>query len=428
MEKIQEVRDAEVGRISNGWQVVKLPFVFDVYGGTTPSTSKKEYWGGEMLWVTPTDITRTNGNISLDRTEKHVTDKAVNESSLKILPKGTLLLTSRATIGFTALNTKPVTINQGLTALLPKDKRKVSTLFYAYYFQRLKPYLEQLGSGSTFKEVSRSTIKNLKIPLPPLPEQKKIAEVLSAVDRAVGKAQEAIDKTERLKKGLMQELLTRGIGHKEFKDTKVGRIPMEWEVVQFEEVAEFKNGLNFKKEQKGTDGILTVDVLNMYGKGIYLNLDNLYRVNVPLKNASDYLLKKGDVLFVRSSLKKEGAGWAGLFDSWKEPIAFCGFIIRGRLEKNSILPKFLVYFLRGTAARSKLIASSGQVAITNITQETLKKLNIPIPPLVEQKKIAEILGTIDKRLALLRKKKNRLERVKKGLMQELLTGKRRVRI
>lgn len=137
MEKIQEVRDAEVGRISNGWQVVKLPFVFDVYGGTTPSTSKKEYWGGEMLWVTPTDITRTNGNISLDRTEKHVTDKAVNESSLKILPKGTLLLTSRATIGFTALNTKPVTINQGLTALLPKDKRKVSTLFYAYYFQRL---------------------------------------------------------------------------------------------------------------------------------------------------------------------------------------------------------------------------------------------------------------------------------------------------
>ena len=199
-------------------------------------------------------------------------------------------------------------------------------------------------------------------------------------------------------------------------------------MVRLGKIAKFKNGINFSKEQKGNKGILTIDVLNMYGENVYLNLNNLYRVDVCLNDNSEYLLKKGDILFVRSSLKREGAGWVSLFDGWIEPITFCGFIIRARLNDTNILPEFLVYFLRSDISRSRLIAGSGQVAVTNITQEIIKLMRVPIPPLPEQQKIAEILSTVDKRLELLRAKKEKLERIKKGLMNDLLTGKRRVKV
>ena len=147
-----------------------------------------------------------------------------------------------------------------------------------------------------------------------------------------------------------------------------------------------------------------------------------------MNNESEYLLKKGDILFVRSSLKREGAGWVSLFTGYIEPITFCGFIIRARLKIQNASPEFLVYFLRSDIARKRLIAGSGQVAVTNITQERIKLLSIPLPPLPEQKKIAEILSTVNKRLELLRNKKEKLTRIKKGLMNDLLTGKKRVKI
>jgi len=246
----------EAREIPKEWEVVRLHEIFGVYGGTTPSTSKKEYWNGEILWVTPTDVTKLNRKVYLEETEKKITDKAVKGSFLKILQEGTLLLTSRATIGFTAINAKPVTINQGMTALIPKERTKIATLFYAYYFQLLKPYLEQLGAGSTFKEVSRNTIKNLKLPLPPLPEQQKIAEILSTVDSAIEKVNQAIEKTQRLKKGLMQELLTKGIGHNEFKDTEIGRIPKEWEVKKVVDLFKVETGTTPSTKQIGMKGIL----------------------------------------------------------------------------------------------------------------------------------------------------------------------------
>lgn len=208
MKSHQEFKQTEIGKIPEEWEVERVGKVFDVYGGTTPPTSNKEHWDGEILWVTPTDITRLNGSIYLDETEKKITDKAVKACSLNILEEGTLLLTSRATIGFTAINTKPVTINQGMTALILKDKGKVYPLFYAYYFQQLKSYLEQLGAGSTFREVSKSTLKNLKVPLPSLPEQQKIAEILSTVDKGLELLRKRKERLERIKKGLMNDLLT----------------------------------------------------------------------------------------------------------------------------------------------------------------------------------------------------------------------------
>ena len=118
----------------------------------------------------------------------------------------------------------------------------------------------------------------------------------------------------------------------------VGRtLPDGWKWVKLGDVCEFKNGINFNSSQKGS-GILTVDVLNMYSKSNYVCMDELYRVDIQLKD--EYFLKANDILFVRSSVKQEGVGWATLFPGHSEPVTFCGFIIRGRL-----LSKTRVYIM-----------------------------------------------------------------------------------
>ena len=160
------------------------------------------------------------------------------------------------------------------------------------------------------------------MPIPPLSEQQKIAKVLDTIQRAIEIQDRIIETTKNLKKSLMQKLFREGTKGEELKETEIGLIPKSWEVVRLGEVADFKNGINFSKEQKGTQGILTVDVLNMHSEGIYLNFENLYRVDINLGNDSDYILKIGDILIVRSSLKREGVGWASLFGGGRNLLLF----------------------------------------------------------------------------------------------------------
>jgi|Deesub1362A_J573_1020465.scaffolds.fasta_scaffold01706_5 type I restriction enzyme S subunit len=300
---------------------------------------------------------------------------------------------------------------------------------FAFYFLKWKN-LKQYATKTTHPIITQSFINSLKIPLPPLPIQKKIAEILSTVDEGIEKTDKATLKAERIKKGLMERLFREGAykGKRKLKKTEIGGIPEEWEVVRLGEVGEFKNGINFGKNKKGDKGILTIDVLNMYGDNISISTESLYRVNIDLGNKKEYLLKKGDILFVRSSLKREGTGWASLFKGHNEPVTFCGFIIRFRLRKSYILPEFLTYFLRTNRLRKMLMSGSGQVAITNITQETLKSIKIPVPSISEQKEIIKILENIDKTIGLLKKRKKQLQSIKKALMEDLLTGKKEVKV
>jgi type I restriction enzyme S subunit len=151
--------------------------------------------------------------------------------------------------------------------------------------------------------------------------------------------------------------------------------------------AEFKNGINFNKNQKGDEGILTIDVLNMYSKGVFVNLDKLYRVNKPVKD--DHVLKFGDILFVRSSVKREGVGWASAFKEISAPVTFCGFIIRARLQDTQNSPEYVTYFLRTNFARELIISRGSQVTITNISQDSLGEIPVPFAPVAEQHKIVE---------------------------------------
>lgn len=204
-----------------------------------------------------------------------------------------------------------------------------------------------------------------------------------------------------------------------FKQTDIGLIPEDWDCKLFNEIAEFKNGINFSSGQKGEIGILTIDVLNMYGLGYSVLFDNLYRVNKEVGNG--YILEVGDLLFVRSSLKLEGVGWTALFTGNIEPTTYCGFIIRARINDDSFNKIFLTYYFRSNPARSKLISKSAKLGITNINQGNLGNILVPKPPLPEQKKIAHVLSKIQQAIKTQEQIIKTTQELKNALMQKLFT-------
>lgn len=213
--------------------------------------------------------------------------------------------------------------------------------------------------------------------------------------------------------------------YRKLKETEIGQIPEGWDVIRLGYIAEFKNGINFTKDQKGKKGILTIAVLNMYGNGIYVKLNNLYRVDKEID--SDYMLNGGDILFVRSSLKREGVGWTSLYKEIHEQVTFCGFIIRARLKHEGVSPEYLTNYLRTDIARNSLISSSGKVSITNINQGMLGRTPVPLPSLPEQQKIAHILSIMDQKIEVEERIKTILKELFKTMLHKLMTGEIRLK-
>tara|TARA_R110002124_G_scaffold76758_4_gene205723 strand:+ start:6035 stop:7276 length:1242 start_codon:yes stop_codon:yes gene_type:complete len=207
-----------------------------------------------------------------------------------------------------------------------------------------------------------------------------------------------------------------------YKKTKLGWIPEEWEVKKMLEIGWFKNGMNKEKEDYGS-GLPFVNLMDVFDTTT-VDFNDLGLVETNPSDIEKYGLKKGDVLFVRSSVKPSGVGLAALVDQDVENVTYSGFIIRFR-EKGFLDNGYKKYCFNEPSFRYRLKSKSTTSANTNINQQSLGSLRVSLPPLPEQKKIAEILSiwdeAIQKTEALIQKK----EQLKKGLMQQLLTGKTR---
>jgi len=286
-------------------------------------------------------------------------------------------------------------------------------------------YLSGLTRGTGVPHVDKNVLENLTLLLPPLPEQQKIAEILSTVDSAIEKVNQAIEKTQRLKKGLMQELLTKGIGHKEFKDTEIGRIPKEWEVVRLGEVAQVKGGKRLPKGHK------LVDYKTPYP---YIRVVDFKNMSIDTKNIK-YLLPETHSMIHRYTISSNDvyisiAGTVGLVGLVPEQLDSANLTENAAKLCNlkNVSKEFLAYVLSSSKIQNQIRSLAGKAQQPKLALFRIEKIKLPLPPLPEQQKIAEILSTVDKRLELLRAKKEKLERIKKGLMNDLLTGRRRIRI
>jgi type I restriction enzyme S subunit len=340
---------------------------------------------------------------------------------IKIAEKDDILISVRAPVGEINISPTKVCIGRGLAAIRCEPNR-TSHLFLFYCLKHIAKKFDSISAGSIFKAIRKNDLDQLELSLPPLPEQKKIAEILSTVDQAIEKVDEAIEKTQKLKKGLMQELLTKGLGHKEFKDTEIGKIPKDREVKQLDDVITLcQYGLSMKMSQKGQYPIVKMDdIVNGH-----VVADKVKYVDLDKRTFDNFRLEKGDILFNRTN-SYELVGRTGIF-LLDGDYVFASYLIRLRPDYEVTNPFYLTNYLIFSGEKLRQLASRA-VHQANINATTLKKIKIPLPPLAEQQKITEILSTVDNRLELLRKRKERLERVKKGLMEDLLTGRKRVKL
>ena len=278
--------------------------------------------------------------------------------------------------------------------------------------------------GSTNPFLNWKDIAKYEFYLPPLEEQKKISEVLWSVEENVKKLYNRTSNRELYKNKKIGQWITKGVDHNKYKDSKFGRIPKNWKVVRLSEIISepLNNGINKDKQNFGF-GTKFVNIIDNYCYDT-IDVNKLGRMNVTKKEERNYSLKEGDITVVRSSVKPSGVGYPALFSGDKEPVVFCGFVIKIRPDKDKILPKYLLHFLRWKKTRKKVLEVAGVNAVTNINQNALNNINIILPDRIEeQKQICDLIEKMDNQIHVLNNYLSLLKSLRNKLLNELLLGK-----
>lgn len=271
--------------------------------------------------------------------------------------------------------------------------------------------LQRMNTASGTPGLNREEVYKLNISIPPLSEQKKIAEILESVDDEIQKTDEIITATEKLKTGLMQQLFTRGIGHTKFKKTEVGEIPVKWSLLKLRDVVKFTNGKAHEKDIKEDGKYIVIN-----SKFISTNGRVFKRTDKPLSP-----LSIGDIAMVMSDIPKGKALAKCFFVEENEKYTLNQRICS--LRSTRINNWFLFFALN----RNKYFLDfDNGVGQTNLRKDEVLNCPIQLPPKHEQQKIVEMLSAVDGKVSVNKKVKGELDLLKKGLMQDLLSGKVRV--
>lgn len=320
------------------------------------------------------------------------------------------------------------TLNQRIGSLTANEG--VETKFLYYVLNRNRHYLAfDNGVGQT--NLRKDEVTNCPIQFPPLPEQQKIADILSTVDAKIDIIAQQITETQELKKGLMQRLLTKGIGHTEFKDSPLGKIPKSWEVKSLDEIGieliDGDRGSNYPKSNDFSDE----------GYCLFLSAKNVTKNGFKfiecqfISEEKDNILRKGKLS--RNDFVITTRGSVGHIAFYDESIPFenvrlnSGMVIL-RDSKGNFNNKFLYQLLISPVVESQIEFITSGSAQPQLTITGLKKMKLPVSSINEQLIIGEILFAISNKLYLLSEKKTTYQELKQGLMQQLLTGKVRVKL
>jgi type I restriction enzyme S subunit len=306
------------------------------------------------------------------------------------------------------------------------DTEVLINRFFGYFYESglCVSQLKKISQGNANVNINAENIKSLKLPLPKLSEQQKIVEILSAIDEKIDVIDAQISQTAELKKGLMQKLLTKGIGHTQFKDSSLGEIPESWEVAELNSI--FKNivvgfvgsiSVHYCDPIIGIPFIRTLNVKDGYFdlKGIEYVTRSFHEKNKKSQiNNEDILIARVGANMGLICRVKDLKGEANAAN-----------VIIIKSAKNAC-SEFYSNFLSSSEGQKQIHAQGIGGAQEVFNTSLAKRLKVPLPPYSEQLQIAEVLTVVNEKTAILQEKKENYQRLKKGLMQQLLTGKIRV--
>ncbi|MGL5752714.1 MAG: restriction endonuclease subunit S [Paraclostridium sp.] len=306
---------------------------------------------------------------------------------------------------------KPMTL--GPNAILVRTNEIKEYIYYWLSSSIGQNNIKSIISTTAQPKFNKTDFKNIKILLPSLKEQEKIAEILSSVDSQIDDTEMLIEKCRVLKKGLMQRLLSKGIGHSEFKMSEVGEIPVDWEVKKFKDISKVNQGLQiaiedrFKEKNENRLPYITIQYINDKN-----NKDNEFYIENA--NAS-VICTEDDILMTRTGNTGEVVtNEHGVFHNNFFKIDFD----RDLLDKD-----YLVYYLKSKDIQGLIRRYAGTTTIPDLKHSDFYRIPVLMPSIKEQEKIAQVLLAVDDEIEAYESKKQSLEELKKGLMQQLLTGK-----
>lgn len=415
--------------LPSGWELRSLSSLATVVSGGTPSRDIEEYWNlKEISWVTPTDITKGRTRF-LSVSKESISVKGLNSSSASLVPSGTILMTSRATLGEAKISSIECCTNQGFKSLVPN--KDVPSAYLYYLMQFYKRDYSKLGIGSTFLEVNKQDTESFLVPVAPQAQREKIATILSNVDDQIDITQALIDKYTLIKQGMMADLFSRGIDistgqmRPSFEEVPelyhkmdLGWLPKGWEVVELAKVSIKITDGDHHTPERTSEGTLLLSARNVHDG--YLDLSN---VDYVPRAEYQRMIKRcfpeaGDILISCS-------GSIGRVCEVPEKIEFS--LVRSvalvKLNRDVVHPNYIAWYLRTDLMQKAMKNSALQAAQPNLFQGPIEKLKVITCEPVEQLAIAERLNAIENEIYANKKQLNKLKLIKLGLMQDLLTGK-----
>lgn len=382
----------------DNWKLKSLGDIGEFVGGGTPSTSNDDFWNGDINWFTPTEIKKDY----VDNSLRKISELGLQKSSAKLLPIGTILLTTRATIGDVAIAISKCTTNQGFQSLVTN---KFNYNYFIFnWFKKSKHLLIEKANGSTFPEISKSALEKITLFVPSLEEQTKIANFLSAVDERISLLKEKKTLLKDYKKGIMQKIFNQEI---RFKDDN-GNDFKEWEIKTLGEVGSVLNGLTYSPDDISEDGVLVLRSSNIKDNRLKFE-DNVY-VN---KNNFTAVVENDILICVRNG-SKNLIGKNTLITKEIEGVAFGAFMSVYRSNYN----RYLIHWFGSNDFFENVNLNLG-ATINSINGSDLKKFKIPFPCTEEQTKIANFLSAIDEKIELVSNQIQDTQEYKRGLLQQM---------
>ena len=417
--------------VPEGWRRVRLGDECDVLLGATPPRKQDEYWDTEFetenQWVSIADLTALSGS-RIYETSERISDLGIENSSVKLIEPGVPIMSFKLTIGEMAIAGTHLYPHEAIAGFRPKNEDlEREYLYYALPDAAKTVQAHQAVKGAT---LNKGKLESMRLLAPPLPEQKKIAAILASVDEAIEATEAVIEQTRRVKKGLLEELLTQGIGHTSFKETKIGEIPEAWEVVKVRDlITSIDSGWSPKCEGReapiGTWGVLKTSAVTWDG------YDESEQKMLPsvLEPRPRAEVKEEDVLITRAG-PQDRVGVVAYVNATRSKLMLSDKLIRLRADTEKIEPDFLSLALSSTPIQYRWqgICSGLASSQTNISQKTIQNTGIMVPPLSEQQEIASMIGSFSQKIREATKPLMALKHIKKGLLQDLLTGEVRVDI
>ena len=403
MSKTPKLRFKE---FSGEWESKKLRDVSQIIGGGTPSTTKNEYWNGNIPWFTPTEI-KIQKFVSMS--ERTITEEGLKKSSAKILPKGTVLLTTRASLGDMAIASQDVTTNQGFQSIIAGDD--ISNEFIYYLQPKLKKYCYKNASGSTFLEISKSNIEQFKFNMPSKEEQEKIASFFSLIDDKISLQGDKVEALKDYKKGMMQKIFSREL---RFKDDD-GRDYPEWEERKLGDIGNFLSGGSLSKNDLSKSGVKCILYGDLFTE--YTEVINDIR-NYTNKKEKLVYGEYNTLLFPTSTTVDAISLICPSALMIKEKVILGGDMSVFKPMIDNVICSFLSYQINGYLKHEFSKKAQGSTII-HIYGSDLQTCRVLLPCIEEQLKITQLLYSLDKKIEKEQEKLNYLNEYKKGLLQQM---------